>query len=192
MEFILASASPRRKDLLEQIGIKAQILPSEFQEASSGEDVYQLLETNTLGKLNDVEGKVLNTDKVIIAADTVVVLDGRILGKPANLHEAVSMLESLSGREHSVLTGLAISYAGKRNYQFLETKVKFKTLTKDEIYSYVNTGEGLDKAGGYAVQGLGAVFVEKIKGCYNNVVGLPLNLLYSMLNCWQIKTPKLK
>ena len=70
--------------------------------------------------------------------------------------------------------------------------MKFKTLTKDEIYSYVNTGEGLDKAGGYAVQGLGAVFVEKIKGCYNNVVGLPLNLLYSMLNCWQIKTPKLK
>lgn len=181
MEFILASSSPRRKALLEQIGIEAQVVPSDFVEKAEG-TVYDLLKHNTLGKLGDVAQKIRDESKVIIAADTIVVIDGEILGKPTCMKQATAMLTKLSGREHSVLTGMAITYKGKSNYQYLTTKVKFKTLSSTEIENYVATGEGTDKAGSYAIQGIGAIFVESVNGCYNNVVGLPINLLYAMLS----------
>lgn len=191
MDFILASASPRRKDLLEQLGIKAKVIPSEFAETLICQDVYELLKNNTLGKISEVVIRVADDSKVIIAADTVVMIDKEILGKPADFSQATVMLTKLSGREHSVLTGLAIAYAGEISYEVSETTVKFKTLSKQEIHSYLNTGEGQDKAGSYAIQGLGAVFVESIIGCYNNVVGLPTNLLYTMLATRKIQIPKL-
>lgn len=181
MEFILASSSPRRKSLLEQIGIAAQIVPSDFAEKAEG-SVYDLLKHNTLGKLCDVAKKINDESKVIIAADTVVVINEEVLGKPTCVKQATEMLTKLSGREHSVLTGVAIKYKGQYSYEYLTTKVKFKTLSNKEISNYVATGEGTDKAGSYAIQGIGAIFVESVSGCYNNVVGLPINLLYAMLS----------
>lgn len=181
MEFILASSSPRRKSLLEQIGIAAQVVPSDFAEKAEG-SVYELLKHNTLGKLHDVAQKIRDESKVIISADTIVVIDGEILGKPTCTQQATAMLTKLSGREHTVLTGVAIKYKGQYSYEYLATKVKFKTLSCKEIENYVATREGNDKAGSYAIQGIGAIFVESVSGCYNNVVGLPINLLYEMLS----------
>ena len=114
----------------------------------------------------------------MIAADTVVVLDGQILGKPTDAADAVRMLTKLSGRTHKVLTGVAVSFQGRQLAEVCGTEVIFRTLTAAEIADYVATGEPLDKAGAYGIQGRGAVFVEKINGCYNNVVGLPLTRLH--------------
>jgi septum formation protein len=117
----------------------------------------------------------------VIAADTVVVAEGVILGKPQDAEEAVKMLKQLSGKTHKVLTGIAIAYAGEILAAVCETKVVIRDLSEDEIKQYVATGEPLDKAGAYGIQGKGAVLVEKIDGCYNNVVGLPLTRMQLIL-----------
>ena len=117
----------------------------------------------------------------MIAADTVVVAEGVILGKPQNEEDAVEMLKQLSRKTHKVMTGIAVSYAGEMLAEVCETEVVFRELTDEEIKKYVATGEPLDKAGAYGIQGMGAVLVEKINGCYNNVVGLPLTRLQLIL-----------
>ncbi len=174
MQVILASASPRRLALLQQIGIEAEVCPAGFDEVSGAavqaEDVVL---ANAVGKCQAVV-KIKGDDLPVIAADTVVVAEGVILGKPQNAEHAIEMLKKLSGKTHKVLTGIAVSYAGKMLAEVCETKVVFRDLTEDEIKQYVATGEPLDKAGAYGIQGKGAVLVEKIDGCYNNVVGLPL------------------
>lgn len=180
MRVILASSSPRRLQLLQQIGIEAEVHPAAFDELSTGKMADEVVLANAVGKCQAVCAAC--GDKVpVIAADTVVVLDGKILGKPKDAADAVRMLTELSGRTHKVLTGVAVSFDGRQLAEVCETEVIFRTLTADEIADYVATGEPLDKAGAYGIQGRGAVFVEKINGCYNNVVGLPLTRLHLML-----------
>jgi septum formation protein len=135
---------------------------------------------NALGKCKAVV-KIKGDNLPVIAADTVVVAEGVILGKPQDAEEAVKMLKQLSGKTHKVLTGIAIAYAGEILAEVCETKVVFRELSEDEIKQYVATGEPLDKAGAYGIQGKGAVLVEKIDGCYNNVVGLPLTRMQLIL-----------
>ena len=180
MRVILASSSPRRLQLLQQIGIEAEVRPAAFDELSTGKMADEVVLTNAVGKCQAVCAAC--GDKMpMIAADTVVVLDGQILGKPKDAADAVRMLTELSGRTHKVLTGVAVSFQGRQLAEVCETEVIFRTLTAAEIADYVATGEPLDKAGAYGIQGRGAVFVEKINGCYNNVVGLPLTRLHLML-----------
>ncbi len=180
MRVILASSSPRRLQLLQQIGIEAEVRPAAFDELSTGKMADEVVLANAVGKCQAVCAAC--GDKVpVIAADTVVVLDGKILGKPKDAADAVRMLTELSGRTHKVLTGVAVSFQGRQLAEVCETEVIFRTLTAAEIADYVATGEPLDKAGAYGIQGRGAVFVEKINGCYNNVVGLPLTRLHLML-----------
>lgn len=180
MRVILVSSSPRRLQLLQQIGIEAEVRPAAFDELSTGKMADEVVLANAVGKCQAVCAAC--GDKVpVIAADTVVVLDGKILGKPKDAADAVRMLTELSGRTHKVLAGVAVSFQGRQLAEVCETEVIFRTLTAAEIAYYVATGEPLDKAGAYGIQGRGAVFVEKINGCYNNVVGLPLTRLHLML-----------
>ena len=184
---ILASSSPRRKDLLRQIGIvftsdhvdvDERVLPHEKPEAY----VVRV----ALDKARAAAQKV--GSGIVIAADTIVVLDDAILGKPSDAREAARMLTLLSGRGHRVITGLAIIevVTGKSLTRIEVTHVWFHNLAQDEITSYVSTGEPLDKAGAYGIQGKGALLVDKIEGCYFNVVGLPLSLLGKMLKSFGI------
>ena len=174
MQVILASASPRRLALLQQIGIEAKVCPADFDEVSgSAVQAEDVVLANAIGKCKAVV-KIKGDSLPVIAADTVVVAEGVILGKPQNEEDAVEMLKQLSGKTHKVMTGIAVSYAGEMLAEVCETEVVFRELTDEEIKKYVATGEPLDKAGAYGIQGMGAVLVEKIDGCYNNVVGLPL------------------
>ena len=181
MQVILASASPRRLALLQQIGIEATVCPADFDEVSgSAVQAEDVVLANAVGKCQAVV-KIKGDSLPVIAADTVVVAEGVILGKPQGAEDAVVMLKQLSGKTHKVLTGIAVSYAGEMLAEVCETKVVFRDLTDEEIKNYVATGEPLDKAGAYGIQGKGAVLVEKIDGCYNNVVGLPLTRMQLIL-----------
>lgn len=181
MQVILASASPRRLALLQQIGIEAKVCPADFDEVSgSAVQAEDVVLANAIGKCKAVV-KIKGDSLPVIAADTVVVAEGVILGKPQNEEDAVEMLKQLSGKTHKVMTGIAVSYAGEMLVEVCETEVVFRELTDEEIKKYVATGEPLDKAGAYGIQGMGAVLVEKINGCYNNVVGLPLTRLQLIL-----------
>ncbi len=180
MQVVLASASPRRLELVNQLGWEAKVYPSEFDEAGgAASEAREVVLANAIGKGNWTA--VRTGDEIpVIGADTIVVVDNVILGKPKDAAEAVAMLKRLSGREHQVMTGVAVFYKGKRLGRVCVTKVFFRELTEEEIAAYVATGEPLDKAGAYGIQGMGAVLVDKIDGCYNNVVGLPLTMLYTM------------
>lgn len=181
MRVILASSSPRRLQLLQQIGIEAEVHPAAFDELDgSGRQADQVVLANAVGKCRAV-ADICGDAVPVVAADTVVVLDGQILGKPRDAGDAMRMLTELSGRTHRVLTGVAVSFQGRQLAEVCDTEVVFRTLTEAEIAAYIATGEPLDKAGAYGIQGRGAVFVEKIDGCYNNVVGLPLTRLHLML-----------
>lgn len=181
MQVILASASPRRLALLQQIGIEATVCPADFDEVSgSAVQAEDVVLANAVGKCQAVV-KIKGDSLPVIAADTVVVAEGVILGKPRDAEDAIAMLKQLSGKTHKVLTGIAVSYAGEMLAEVCETKVVFRDLTDEEIKNYVATGEPLDKAGAYGIQGKGAVLVEKIDGCYNNVVGLPLTRMQLIL-----------
>lgn len=178
---ILASGSPRRAELLRQIGLDFRVVPSKVQEdlpmgLSPAEAVKEL----ALRKASEVARNI--SSGVIIGADTIVVAAGRILGKPVDKADAIAMLSMLSGKEHSVFTGLAVLTVpdGRQTVDFAETRVWFRKLTRAEIEWYVDSGEPLDKAGAYGIQGLGAVLVKKIDGCYFNVVGLPLAKLVTI------------
>jgi septum formation protein len=179
---VLASASPRRKELLEKIGLKIQVDISDFPEKMSQDLPPEgLVKFNSIGKAGMVASKY--ADAIIIAADTIGVLNNHLIGKPHNAEEAVKTLQNLSGKTHRVITGLTVidTASGKMINRIIETQVKIKELTLQEIQRYVQSGEPLDKAGAYAIQGLGALIVEKITGDYYNVVGLPLNALSDSL-----------
>jgi len=179
MTFILASGSPRRLELLRQIGIEPQIKLSDYIEDMSISNPAELVIVNAVGKGQNFLAK-CSGDDVVIAADTIVVLDNMILGKPKDREEAFKILRNLSGRTHEVLTGVAVFYKGENKVAVEKTIVKFRKLTDKEIQAYVRTGEPLDKAGAYGIQGRGAIFINSIVGCYNNVVGLPLTRLYTL------------
>jgi septum formation protein len=180
---ILASKSPRRCELLKQVGLEFEVVPSTVTEdyvqtGSPREHVIRLAEA----KARDVASEY--PDCWVIAADTIVYINGSILGKPKNREEATKMLHRLSGQEHWVLTGFAVCHLekGRGDKEAVQTAVKVKTLTPAETEWYIRTGEPFDKAGGYAIQGIGSFMVESIRGSYTNVVGLPLCELIQMLN----------
>jgi septum formation protein len=177
-KIILASASPRRRELLALTGLKFKVDPGDYQEDMSIPlDPHRLSRFLSLEKAKDVAAR--HRDALIIAADTFIVFRGSLLGKPHTKREARRMLLMLSGRRHSVITGFTIldTASGKRLSRSVETTVFFRKLTGKEIDAYVRSGEPLDKAGAYAIQGLGAIVVRKIEGDYFNVIGLPLNAL---------------
>ena len=180
MQVVLASASPRRLELVSQLGWEAKVYPSAFDEAGgSASEAKEVVLANALGKGRWVAEQ-LGDEVPVIGADTIVVIDNVILGKPKDAADAIAMLKRLSGREHQVMTGVAVFYKGKVLSRVGVTRVFFRSLEDAEIAAYVATGEPLDKAGAYGIQGKGAVLVEKIDGCYNNVVGLPLTMMYTM------------
>ena len=177
---ILASNSPRRKQLLQQINLTPDIIPSSFIEnldksTFSSPSDYAI--ANAAGKAQDVY-KDVAPESIVLGSDTVVVIDDRILEKPKDDEHAVTMLRALSGRTHSVVTGVSIITRGVAHSFSVSTNVRFSVLSEELIQWYVGTGEPLDKAGGYGIQGVGAVLVEGVEGCYNNVVGLPLQQLF--------------
>jgi septum formation protein len=168
---VLASASPRRRELLWQIGVAHRIAVAGVDEtpraAESAADCVQRL---ALAKAK----KVWTTGLPVLGADTAVVLDGQLLGKPRDRHSALSMLTRLSGRSHRVLTAVALVDGRGSEVRLSDSEVRFRTLTADECARYWESGEPRDKAGGYAIQGLGAVFVSQLLGSYSGVMGLPL------------------
>lgn len=172
---ILASASPRRQELLGSAGIPFEVLPSEVDEGFlEGEAPEEYVGRLARGKAAKAGEK--HRDRWVLAADTVVVIDGRILGKPGDRQEAREMLERLSDREHRVITGFCLHRggSGKSREGTVTTWVRFKNLSSGEIDWYLDTGEPFDKAGAYAIQGKAAFMVREIRGSYTNVVGLPL------------------
>ena len=180
-EIILASASPRREQLLKQIGLVFRIIPSEAAEDQIEASLpEQYVQKCALAKAIMTRQQV-NPADIVIGADTVVVLDGIIYGKPSDAADARRMLGKLAGRTHSVLSGLAVVSANGQVTRAVETKVTLSELSSQQIERYVASGEPMDKAGAYAIQGLGAMFVERIDGCYYNVVGLPLQALTQIL-----------
>ena len=172
MKIVLASQSPRRRQLLGQMGLEFTTQSPEIDEAAfQGRDARDLVQILSREKARWIAGQV-DPETLVIGADTVVVRDGEILGKPKGEEEARAMLASLSGRTHQVCTGVT---------QVEETQVTFRPLTDQEIRQYVSTGEPMDKAGAYGIQGLGGLLVAGIQGDYHNVVGLPVCRLGRML-----------
>lgn len=172
---VLASASPRRAELLRQIGVDFIAVPAEIDESyREGEDPASHALRLATGKARAVAEQI--SEGIVIGADTIVVVDGIVLGKPADREEAASMLKQLAGRTHQVTTGLALvrSEPWSEHHHVEVTEVRFRELSEDEIWAYVGSGEPMDKAGAYAIQEKGALFVSGIDGCYHNVVGLPL------------------
>ena len=184
MKFILASASDRRKELLSRIISDFEVKISDFDEGTVevSKDIEKYVKTLAEGKAKSVALNCTN-DSIIIGADTIVVIDDNILGKPKDKDDAFRMLKLLSNNVHRVYSGVAVINNQKNimKSECLYTEVYFSELSDEEIWRYIDTGECLDKAGAYGIQGYGGVFVEKINGCYYNVVGLPLNLLNKMI-----------
>lgn len=184
MHYILASASPRRKELLTKIVRDFEVVISNFDEDSVkfNGDIEEYVKTLAKGKAQSVAEQ-SSKDSIIIAADTIVVIDGKILGKPKNEDDAYNMLKLLSNKVHRVYSGIAVINTTNNiiKNEAIYTEVKFSELTHEDISNYINSKEPLDKAGAYGIQGLGALFVEKINGCYYNVVGLPLNMLNKII-----------
>lgn len=174
MKIILASGSPRRREILTNMGFVVEVVPSAKEvlpeEKMSPEDTVQLLAVE-----KGAEARVKYPDEIVVSADTVVVLDSEIMGKPKDRDDAKRMLMALSGRTHRVLTGYGVFYKGKSLSRVVSTEVEFYTLSEKEIEWYLDTKEPFDKAGSYGVQGLGAYFVKGITGDYLNVVGFPLS-----------------
>ena len=181
---ILASKSPRRCELLKRIGLDFDVIPSRVDEEGfvQGETPRDYVLRLSGAKASDVGNQ--HPDCWVIGADTIVYVDGVILGKPKDREEAMEMLRQLSGKEHSVLTGFSVNCVGKgkRDRAAVQTSVKVKPLTEAEMRWYVQTGEPFDKAGGYGIQGIGSFMIESIRGSYTNVVGLPVCELIEMLS----------
>lgn len=183
LKIYLASKSPRRKKLLEQINLRPEILHCHFDETfNSKQKVSTIAKKLALQKLE--EAKKLNKKGILITADTIVVINGKILGKPDSIRQAVSMLKNLSGKKHFVYTGFCVfnSLNGNMINDYEKTEVTFRKLKESEIKEYVIGGSPMDKAGAYGIQDdYGAIFIKKINGCYNNVVGLPLTKVYQAI-----------
>ncbi|MDL0432061.1 Maf family protein [Marinobacter sp. TBZ242] len=171
---VLASASPRRAELLEQIGLSFLVRPADIDETPAvGEPAEHYVER--LAREKALAGSAFGPGSVVIGSDTSVVLNGRILGKPATAEEAIGMLKELSGQTHQVMTAVAIACKGSCESRLTVTDVRFRELFTGEIEAYVATGEPMDKAGSYGIQGRGGIFVEELRGSYSAVVGLPLH-----------------
>ncbi|MBN1656052.1 MAG: septum formation inhibitor Maf [Deltaproteobacteria bacterium] len=184
--FVLASASPRRREILAQLGLRFQVLPSRVEERLlAGESPVDFAGRMAAEKADEVARSLEkeNQEAFILGADTVVVVDGDILGKPRGDSEACEMLYRLSGRWHEVITAIALRRvnSGFRDHDVVSTRVLFRPLDAPTIARYIESGEGRDKAGSYAIQGLGVGLVSQIEGSYTNVVGLPATHTLAML-----------
>lgn len=184
-DIILASQSPRRRELLTQIGLEFEVIPSTVEEVITSTNPVEAVKELAQQKVRDVEQIVRLQQKripeLVIGADTIVVYDGKMLGKPTDKEDAVRMLTMLQGKCHSVYTGVTLITEKKEIVFAEETMVDMYPMTEEEITWYVNTGEPMDKAGAYGIQGFCARFIEKIQGDYNNVVGLPVGRIYQEL-----------
>lgn len=179
-EVVLASASPRRSQLLKLMGVPFRVEPTDADERlPQGAPSHEA--AMALARRKAAKGMLNFPDALVIAADTIVVAGGRILGKPADRGEAVRMLKALRGRSHEVVTGLCVGYRGGLTGAFERTKVLFDHMSDADIDAYVRTGEPFDKAGAYGIQGRAGVFITGIRGCYYNVMGLPLATLRKLL-----------
>ena len=171
----LASASPRRSELLRQIGVPFEVRPTAIAEDQLARETPEAYVARlAAAKAETIWAAAAGDSRPVLAADTAVVLDGDVLGKPETEAEAATMLERLSGRTHRVLTAVALRHAGGLETRLSQSEVRFRATTAAERLAYCRTGEPFDKAGGYGIQGHAAVFVEEIKGSYSGVVGLPL------------------
>jgi len=185
-ELVLASASPRRRELLSQIGVNCEVLPVDIAEIkseneSAAEFVERMAREKALAGVNRVSG-----DRVVLGSDTVVVHQGAVMGKPADRAESLAMLQRLSGNEHQVLTAIAVADREHIESVVVSTMVRFRVLPRSLCEQYWNSGEPRDKAGSYGIQGLGAVFVASIEGSYSSVVGLPLSETAELLKKFDI------
>jgi septum formation protein len=177
----LASASPRRGELLRQIGVRFSVRAAAIdEEPLRGETPEAYVARLAAAKAEAIWAGVADA-RPVLGADTAVVLDGAVLGKPGDEAEAVAMLERLSGRAHRVLTAVALRHAGGLDTRLSDSEVRFRATTAEERLAYCRTGEPFDKAGGYGIQGHAAVFVEELRGSYSGVVGLPLNETAALL-----------
>ena len=183
MALILASKSPRRRELLAQMGLTDfEIHPAVGEElAEPGLTPPELVQALALHKAREVAEKFAHPGDLVIGADTIVVLDDQVLGKPHDQAHALEMLTALSGREHHVYTGVAVLQNGRELAQVEDTAVWFRDASEAELNRYIATGEPMDKAGAYGIQGRGGLLVSRIEGDYTNVVGLPIVRLASML-----------
>lgn len=179
-QIILASQSPRRKELLRQIGLDFQVRPSGIEEIITSSDPVEIVKALSRQKALDVAKKE-GEDSLVIGADTIVVREGKIMGKPGDPEEACRMLWELQGGSHSVYTGVTLVFPEETFTFAEETGVRMFPMTEEEIRWYVSTGEPMDKAGAYGIQGLGARFIEGVRGDYHNVVGLPAARVYQEL-----------
>lgn len=183
-DIILASQSPRRRELLENIGLKFEIMVDNSPEDMSGIlTISELVKKLSAKKAANVSDKLSGRDCIIISADTVVSIDDKVIGKPMDRKNSIDVLKSLSGNSHYVYTGITVldNKSGKIVSDFEKTEVTFRKLSDKEITDYVNTGEPMDKAGSYGIQGKASLFVEKIDGDYFNIVGLPICKLGKIL-----------
>ncbi|HHW56922.1 MAG TPA: septum formation protein Maf [Clostridia bacterium] len=182
MKVVLASKSPRRRELLLNLGLEFEVVENDIEEVSNEREPSKYVMDLSFHKAMAVAKKI-EEEALVIGADTIVVIDDKILGKPKDREEAYFILKSLQGRFHTVYTGVTV--VGTKDFKYIsdfeETKVWIKRLEDEEIFNYIDTGECYDKAGAYAIQGFGALIVEKIEGDYFNVVGLPISKLFDIL-----------
>ncbi len=177
---LLASTSPQRRTILEQLGIPFDVIAPDYEEHDARRaDAVELVKEHALGKARSVADRA--DGRPVLGVDTAVVLGGRVYGKPANAEEAAAMLEALGGKTHLVVSGLALLTPAWEVVDHVATRVAFRRLTPRDVAAYVASGEWEGRAGAYAIQGLGAALVEQIEGDYLNVVGLPAALLVRVL-----------
>ncbi len=182
MNIILASASPRRKEILENVNLKFTVIASDIEEVIlENEPPKDLVMRLAFEKCMDVAIK--NKDDLVIGADTIVVLDNKVLGKPKNEEDAYNMIKSLSNKKHQVITGISLINlsSDKKVIDYVVSEVTFKDLSDELIRDYISTNESLDKAGAYGIQGYGSLLVESINGDYFNIVGLPISKISNLL-----------
>jgi septum formation protein len=188
---VLASASPRRQELLRAAGISFQVQATNIAEdALPGETARHCAERLAREKASFIAKA--QPDAIVLGADTIVVVDGQMLGKPADAADAARMLRTLSGRNHEVVTGVCVIGPGFVDTRSESTRVMMSALSESEIRFYVGSGEPMDKAGGYAIQGIASRWISRIEGDYANVVGLPIALVYRMLRDHEVETSSLE
>jgi septum formation protein len=176
---LLASRSPQRRAILEQLGVPFEVALPQFEEAAGGDDPSETVRENARGKARSVAG--VAAERPVLGVDTEVVVGGRVFGKPGNASEAEAMLEALAGRTHEVVSGLCLLTPGWEEAEHEVTRVSFRALDARDLAVYIGTGEWEGRAGAYAIQGRGAALVERIEGDYLNVVGLPAAVLVRLL-----------
>lgn len=177
---VLASLSPRRREIFGQLGLKVLYKPARIDESMETNNPRVYVKSLALKKAQSV-ARNMDSDCVVVAADTIVYLNGEIINKPEDEHQAADFLTRLSGQTHYVYTGLAVCYCRQCYSDYARTAVTFKELTSQEIIEYLETGEPFDKAGGYGIQGFGSQFIMKVVGCYFNVMGFPVAKFYDLL-----------